>query len=82
MPALVCLWALIIVGAGALPLMLYLKCPSCSKRLMESYYGAHTKWKIDYWAYVVIDVLRRRTFKCMYCGTECFINTERARDCS
>ena len=61
-----------------LTLAIYLKCPSCARRFLyqsdeTKHANARTKWKMDYWAYVVIDILCRRTFVCMYCGSECFV---------
>jgi len=62
-----------------LTLAIYLKCPSCARRFLyqsdeTKHANARTKWKMDYWAYVVIDVLFRRSFVCMYCGSEQLVN--------
>jgi hypothetical protein len=72
---------LILSALVYLALAVYLKCPSCSRRFLIQTYEprsdkARTKWKMDYWAYVVIDVLFRRTFVCMYCGRESLVNKE------
>jgi hypothetical protein len=77
-PALVCILVLILAGIVYLPLSLSLKCPSCARRFLyqndeTKHANARTKWKMDYWAYVVIDVLFRRSFVCMYCGSESFV---------
>jgi hypothetical protein len=78
-PALVDLFILVLAGIVSIPLALSLKCPCCARRFLYQSYetkhaNARTKWKMDYWAYVVIDVLCRRTFVCMYCGSESFVN--------
>ena len=64
---------LILSALVYLALAIYLKCPLCSRRFLIQTYEtksdkARTKWKIDYWAFVVIDVLLRRSFVCMYWG--------------
>jgi len=78
-PASVCILVLILAGIVYLTLALYLKCPSCSKRFLfhrskTKHANARTKWGMDYWGYVVIDVLSHRRFVCMYCGNEYFVN--------
>jgi hypothetical protein len=78
-PALVTMFVLILAGVVGLLLALYLKCPACSRRILIQTYDAksdkaRTKWKLDYWAFVVIDVLLRGSFVCMYCGTKSFLS--------
>lgn len=70
---------LILAGLVYLALAIYLKCPLCSRRFLIQTYEpksgkARTKWKMDYWAFVVIDFLFRRSFVCMYCGTKYQVN--------
>lgn len=70
---------LILAGLVYLALAIYLKCSLCSRRFLIQTYEpksdkARTKWKMDYWAFVVIDVLFRRSFVCMYCGAKYQVN--------
>ena len=70
---------LILAALVYLAFAIYLKCPVCARRfLIETYEPkspkARTKWKMDYWAFVVIDVLLRRSFICMYCGEKFILN--------
>jgi hypothetical protein len=72
-PALACLFILIFAALLYIPISFFLKCPSCSRRfLMQSnelkHDNARTKWRLDYWAFVVVDVLLHNSFVCMYCG--------------
>src|SRR5713101_4679323 len=66
---------LIFAGLVYLALAIHLKCSLCSRRFLIRTYEpksekARTKWKMDYWALVVVDVLHSGTFVCMYCGTK------------
>lgn len=75
---------LILAALVYLALAIYLKCPVCSHRFLFQTYApksekARTKWGIDYWAFVVVDVLLRRNFVCMYCGTN-FVLTNTSRN--
>lgn len=70
---------LIFAALVYLALAIYLKCPACSRRFLIQTYEpksdkARTKWNMDYWTFVVIDTLFRRSFVCMYCGTKCFLS--------
>lgn len=72
-PALVCLFILILSVLSYIPIAFSLRCPTCSRRFLlqsdELKHGnARTKWRLDYWAFVVVDVLLRNSFVCMYCG--------------
>ena len=75
MPALACLAILVSAALVYIPFAFSLKCPSCSRRfLIQSdelkHENARTRWRLDYWAFVVIDVLLRDSFVCMYCGVK------------
>jgi hypothetical protein len=76
---------LILSALVYLALAIYLKYPLCSRRFLIQTYEtksdkAWTKWKIDYWAFVVINVLLRRSFVCMYCGTKYLVNKSSEED--
>jgi hypothetical protein len=71
--ALVCLAILILAALSYIPLAFSLKCPTCTRRFLIQcdelkHENARTKWRLDYWAFVVVDVLLRESFVCMYCG--------------
>ena len=76
---------LILSALVYLALAIYLKCPLCYRRFLIQTYDAksdkaRTKWKMDYWAFVVIDVLLKRSFVCMYCGTKYLVNKASGED--
>lgn len=78
-PALVGLGILIMAALCYIPLAFSLRCPTCSRRfLIQSdelkHENAQTKWRLDHWAFVVIDVLLRDSFVCMYCGTKSLLS--------
>lgn len=81
-PGLICLFVLLLAGVVSLLLALYLECPVCSRRFLIQTYdpkseNARTKWGLDYWAFVVLDVLLRNSFVCMYCGNTSFLNNRK-----
>ena len=78
-PALMCLVILILAGFSYIPLALSLKCPACYRRFLFQndelkHENARTKWRLDYWAFVVIDVLLHNSFVCMYCGVKSILS--------
>ena len=80
-PAIVSLFVLIFAVLIYIPLAISLKCLVCRRRFLiqtdeVKHENARTKWRLDVWALVVIDVLLRGTFVCMYCGTKNFISQQ------
>ena len=54
---------------------LFHKCPNCHRCFLVEVPGmkhqnARSLWKLDYWATAIIDILFKKSFVCMYCGTK------------
>ena len=78
-PALASLAILVSAALVYIPFAFSLKCPACSRRfLIQSdelkHEDARTKWRLNYWAFVVVDVLLRDSFVCMYCGVKSILS--------
>jgi hypothetical protein len=74
---------LAIVVAAELALAWTLRCPACDRRVLLQTYGpfhpAARAWSVGgTYAPIVVDVLRRRRFTCMYCGRACRVGAPAA----
>jgi hypothetical protein len=60
-------------------LVLTLRCLTCHRRFLidqgrTKHPGATRRPHLDYWGSTVLDILQRREFTCMYCGTRCCLS--------
>ena len=74
---------LVIVIAVELALAWTLRCPACDRWVLLQTYGpfhpAARAWSVGgTYAPIVVDVLRRRRFTCMYCGQACRVGAPAA----
>ena len=65
-------------ASGHLILGFYLKCPSCGKRpTVQGYKAIHPtsekKAGLDGWAVVVINIIRKKQFRCIHCGSDLYV---------